>query len=421
MKRRRRKHAGQKDVQTAKARERKAFASGLQLICERMVGPGYFELFPAWAIADMYQRRYPAFRVMPGNLYKLTASEMALFREVFSLLLSSTHLDTLRGKTLNYKWYMGDVLLLVHYIELGIYGRGGFKGAGRLIEAFQPYFRDSDWYTTWQQKTELFLTYALMYLFDFSKGTMDADIEQLPFRNVEGRNFIRLFRIPPRITRQDIEGISRPVARISWYSTDHHQNYLSVAPAHLGFDTRDKDKPLPVYIQQHVLSRFQERTLFPPGLVSEYLFRILSRQEPHYYRWKNHSLVEFLAGAHKIGYFVVSLHTTSLVVRTFLFLTNDGTPEGRKLAAITNLHLLDKQFLGIDEINAFLQYNIAGDAILRKLFVDAGCGSLLHYVDEYFKERGQPLSSADFIHKYLGSIAGKQNTRSFVSPKKGGH
>jgi hypothetical protein len=109
------------------------------------------------------------------------------------------------------------------------------------------------------------------------------------------------------------------------------------------------------------------------------------------------------------------------VVRTFLFLTNDGTPEGRKLAAITNLHLLDKQFLGIDEINAFLQYNIAGDAILRKLFVDAGCGSLLHYVDEYFKERGQPLSSADFIHKYLGSIAGKQNTRSFVSPKKGGH
>jgi hypothetical protein len=53
---------------------------------------------------------------------------------------------------------MGDVLLLVHYIELGIYGHGGFKGAGRLREAFQPYFRDSDWYTTWQQKTELFLT-----------------------------------------------------------------------------------------------------------------------------------------------------------------------------------------------------------------------------------------------------------------------
>jgi hypothetical protein len=79
---------------------------------------------------------------------------------------------------------------------------------------------------------------------------------------------------------------------------------------------------------------------------------------------------------------------------------------------------ITKQFLGIDQINAFLQYNIAGDAVLRKLFVDAECGSLLHYVDEYFAERGQPLSSADFIHKYLGSIAGKQNTRSFVSNKR---
>jgi hypothetical protein len=61
----------------------------------------------------------------------------------------------------------------------------------------------------------------------------------------DGRNFIRLFRIRPQITHQDIEGIRRPVARISWYGTDHHQNYLSVAPAHLGFDTRGKDELLP--------------------------------------------------------------------------------------------------------------------------------------------------------------------------------
>ncbi|WP_158991691.1 hypothetical protein [Mucilaginibacter sp. L196] len=39
----------------------------------------------------------------------------------------------------------------------------------------------------------------------------------------------------------------------------------------------------------------------------------------------------------KLGYIIVDVLEDKLIIRTFLFLTNDGTPEGRKLAQITKL------------------------------------------------------------------------------------
>ena len=43
-----------------------------------------------------------------------------------------------------------------------------------------------------------------------------------------------------------------------------------------------------------------------------------------------------------------------IVIRTFLFVTNNGTPEGKKLAQITGLQKLDKKYLALDKLSTFM-------------------------------------------------------------------
>ena len=91
-----------------------------------------------------------------------------------------------------------------------------------------------------------------------------------------------------------------------------------------------------------------------------------------------------------------------LVILSFLFLTNDGTPEGKKLRAITGLAKRDKKYLEIDKLSTFTAYRIHEDKELSELFRQAGCGSLLEaealqaIAAEYMPERSKAI-----IHKYL--------------------
>lgn len=91
------------------------------------------------------------------------------------------------------------------------------------------------------------------------------------------------------------------------------------------------------------------------------------------------------------------------MVRTFLFLTNEGTPEGNKLKKLTQLEILDKKHLMLDRMDAFLTYDISGDDGLRALFIKAGCSSILDYADELNKHEHE-LKSPDFINRYLSRL-----------------
>lgn len=83
----------------------------------------------------------------------------------------------------------------------------------------------------------------------------------------------------------------------------------------------------------------------------------------------------------KVGYLVCSYAEGKVVIRSFLFLTNDGTPEGKRLSKLTQLQKLDKRYLEIDTLGGFMGFNIAYDVQLSSLFIEAGCGDLLNASD----------------------------------------
>ena len=143
------------------------------------------------------------------------------------------------------------------------------------------------------------------------------------------------------------------------------------------FNSNGLDVPLALYISTHTLARLRERLNITPGIMHQIL--LLSFLEPKInHRWNgDKSHVEFRLAGEKVGYLVVELHGSILMIHTFLFLTNNGTYEGEKLGRLLSVVKEDKKYLEIDTLPAFNAYHIDQNEKLSKLFIEAGCGSLL--------------------------------------------
>ena len=118
---------------------------------------------------------------------------------------------------------------------------------------------------------------------------------------------------------------------------------------------------------------------------------------------KNSFLIPVENGISKLGYLKADVIGDKLVVRTFLFITNNGTPEGKKLNQMFGLQKADKKYLGIDKLSTFIQSDIKNDEKLKAIFCLAGCGDLFKLDKTGLDDQGdKELATADYKAKYLG-------------------
>lgn len=165
------------------------------------------------------------------------------------------------------------------------------------------------------------------------------------------------------------------------------------------------DMELKVYFQKHAMDRLRER-IDCFNFDTVYVKMCESFESPEAIPAGNmKALVSFNFYGAKLGYFVVELCDGMAVVRTFLFLTNDSTPEGKKLQQILGLQRRDKQYTGLDKLSTFLLTDLAEDADLRQLLTEAGCQGLLRIdlflVKSAKAEPGSRLLTAQHIKEYL--------------------
>ncbi len=387
-----------------RARQRKGFYRRLGTICEKMVGAGYFELFPESSLRLMFAHRYPPIRVVLGGNRVMTEEEAVSYRRSLVNLFTGHHVETLTGERISYARFLTDALVLIHHVQFGIADR--FRAASILIRTFAPYFTDGEWYGRSKAGALKLMGVADIQLYDFYKGTLRCRADGMAVVNPGERNVIRVYRLGHQTMLQDIDGKKRVIAKLGVPSQKEIKvfDWPLLRPSQLGFVDMDDNLAMPLYAQQHALNRFEERTSFPSGYVQAYLADLFTKDTPRFQYYGGRSLLECYIGKHKVGYFVITPHDGKWVVRTFLFLTNDGTPEGRRLAELTDWQKLDRKYLMVDRMDAFFAYDISGDAGLRKLFVKAGCGSLLRFADEVGSIAGIQPESADFIYRYLAKV-----------------
>jgi hypothetical protein len=167
----------------------------------------------------------------------------------------------------------------------------------------------------------------------------------------------------------------RSAVQLAWHITEPevHLEVIRVTAKQLNLPG---NKTYPVYIQQHALSRLTERMDgITPGALHYCIFE--SFRNLNVCRNTNRELLfEYRLFGNKAGYFRGIVSEGRLILLTFLFLTNNGTPEGEKLHANTGLVKEDKIYLSIDKLSSFVNSDIAANPRLKDMFIQAGCTSL---------------------------------------------
>jgi hypothetical protein len=78
----------------------------------------------------------------------------------------------------------------------------------------------------------------------------------------------------------------------------------------------------------------------------------------------------------KLGYLVCCFVSGCLLIKTFLFITMDGTPEGEKINEKFGLEKNGKRYLDIDKLSSFLYTDLDSDARIKEIFSELGIGQL---------------------------------------------
>ncbi|HEX3009573.1 MAG TPA: hypothetical protein VHO90_18355 [Bacteroidales bacterium] len=199
----------------------------------------------------------------------------------------------------------------------------------------------------------------------------------------------------------DIGGNKRTIFRVG-IGTEDGILWMIVIPEKLGMKGLMNRYPLKVYIQKHAVDRIKERLgdFFDKlnfFLVSKAIFdceAVRTEEDSYLISCKYESI--------KLGYFKASVIGDKILIRTFLFLTNNGTPEGKKLETLLGVQKEDKKYLGIDKLNLFINSDIEQNEKLKAIFHQAGCGDLFRVKKHMMNDQDQMIHCASSFAKYLG-------------------
>jgi hypothetical protein len=167
-----------------------------------------------------------------------------------------------------------------------------------------------------------------------------------------------------------------------------------------------EEREYSVLVQPHALRRLLDRfgRSFSWGAIEALLHLSLwaSLNVPvvrSYRQDDNSFLVEFRFLGIRVGYLLAAVVDKYVLIRTFLFLTMDGTPEGTELWRRLRLTRSDKEYLGLDAIETFAATDLRRDAYLVSLLEECNCAHLFD-----FFESDCPLKTgyAEAMKKHLG-------------------
>ncbi|MBW8330574.1 MAG: hypothetical protein K0M40_01020 [Prolixibacteraceae bacterium] len=199
----------------------------------------------------------------------------------------------------------------------------------------------------------------------------------------------------------EIDGHKRTIFRINIYN-ENKVTGITIKPEQLGINGLLKDLPLKVYIQKHALDRINERIgdHFTDLNYSEVIDMVLKHQT--FPTDDGGYLFPYTYMNKRLGYLKANIFGDRLIFRTFLFLTNNGTPEGNKLAKLLGIQKADKKYLGIDNLKTFINSDIESNENLKRIFCQTGCGELFELIKIMRINPSPTIHCADFLEKYLG-------------------
>jgi hypothetical protein len=218
----------------------------------------------------------------------------------------------------------------------------------------------------------------------------------------------------PRERQCIVNGNSRPVFQCGQPFGLDGIEWVSWNASRLGIKAAIAE--LPVYVQRHALDGLYDRLgMFRDNdggdfrwYLHDFLWQCLREPEIVCDGCRpEHVLVKYRLNQHCLGYLpAVVVDGQYVVVRTFLFLTMDGTPESRLLRS--KLSIVDKyerERVSLDRLSTFLLTDVHEDKALRKALTECGCGHLFEMAERVpiaEAGRGQARAIREYLRAYKG-------------------
>ncbi|MDR1102917.1 MAG: hypothetical protein LBL42_04075 [Tannerella sp.] len=380
-------HAQQQKLQAVQ--RRKAFMQKLRSYCAMIGDASWFDLIPEYFRDTVYYNRGTSFTIRVEEGAKITKRFVKILyahideemkRETVELLPGS-------GKRVN----LFDYYQVIYPLEaMLLTKRASFRGH----ETFRELYDSAEERCLEHFRQIVNIIYCACYVFcDLSKHCLytftynrtdkpdhfsGRDSRDLDSRK---RQIVTIGTLPLDVRHVKIDGERRPVCLVG--EVRHHDNISTIEPSEvllqrLRIPGAKPGQKAPVYVQQHAVDRIMQRVYCAlPGLVASLIFKAFSSKRKIIPSGKNHYLVECYYDDMKIGYFLAVYVDGILVIRTFLLITHSGTPEGRKLEELTGLQQRDRAYLALDDLRSLANSDIIDDPEVRKIFIKAGCGSIL--------------------------------------------
>jgi len=407
MAQRKKKPSGHQLQTIAQAHHKNEFLRKLKYTINSCVGEDIYSLIPTLILNNLYTLRHHSLLIIPAeghsvrneilsNAKRLLVPQIKLDRFVLPQNGSKTTLE-------DYLTVCLTIRSLFHSIE-----ENQFHNANKIKLALAAFCEDEETYVQFFTYLSSLLQVmgniesrigGSLYWFKHEfKG--DADFKSGVY------NAVIIHKYDAESIHVRINDAVRPVIRLGWPCSQNGIEWVTISPSLLNLQGQSSDKPMKVYIQSHAIHRFTER-IDSLHLAVSHSDIFNSFRNPIICCDSHHNLlIEYRISEIKAGYFRIEVVDKIIVVKTFLFLTQSGTPEGDLLGKNTGLNMLDKKYLAIDKLSTFMSSDIDKNEQINKIFSDAGCQSLLELYDKIdqlcTKRSNQSMSM--LMLDYLGYV-----------------
>ncbi|MCB0824018.1 MAG: hypothetical protein KDC09_15075 [Bacteroidales bacterium] len=405
MKRKKNRNQKNQNLKVIAAQYRKDFLAKTRWYFEEWSENNLFLKLPPEEVDTLYKIHFTAPRIEPVADY---FPDKKLLKQIKSTLEYWLHLykvkiaEDIAEIPLNH--YCTYYLTIVNYLHT-IKDNNQFKGAGIIREKFDRVLQDYD--KTVKSASDMQVRIAQMVGTFFSRPDLSyiwfAVDAKVNVGNRSGSYIIFKIRSEKPVVKYfEIKGDRRPGFLLGFPRVTTGVDWRKIKlPSIKAFSYTNK---VPVYVQSHALIRLKERLdiLKDIDIYYHFFFSIFN-SSPLYHH--NEWFFPMKLGDVVIGYFTGQLVDGALVLKTFLFVTNEGTPEAERLTEIAGLAKLDIKYWKIDTLRNFFESDISKNEHIRNIFEEAGCGGLFRIqVDDPEKAYSGEVKIAAELQAYLGLL-----------------
>lgn len=205
--------------------------------------------------------------------------------------------------------------------------------------------------------------------------------------------------VESRVSKVEINGIKRIVYQIGSQSVNDEPEWAGISVAKLSNLYKGDKEELPICIQNHALVRYLSRiSPFDESLGQCYIAISIRNKEPLIYR--RNVLFPIYYTDFKLGYLIAKPVGDRLVVSTFLFVTQHGTPEGDQLEKLSGLSKEEINYWNIAKLEVFASGAMNPEQGIFTLFKECGLDYLFDTV-KYIKGNENHSYDWDAFDEYM--------------------